>query len=71
MWKWVHKLLFGVACPSIIKQTGANPTIVSYNPSTVKFDATSSLVRFVNKKYFQLLSKTGLAYYSAGVVACI
>jgi hypothetical protein len=32
---------------------GANPTIVSYNASAVKiYDATSSLVRFGNKKYY-------------------
>jgi hypothetical protein len=35
---------------------GANPTIVSYNASAVKiYNATSSGVRFENKKCFRLL----------------
>jgi hypothetical protein len=35
---------------------GANPTIVSYNASAVKFyKATNSIPRFCNKNYFSLL----------------
>jgi hypothetical protein len=35
---------------------GANPTIVIYNASVVNFyNASGSLVRFENKKYFILL----------------
>jgi hypothetical protein len=37
----------------------ANPTIASYNASVVNFyNATGSLARFENKKYFILLWKT-------------
>jgi hypothetical protein len=38
------------------KYSGANPTIVIYNASIVNFyNATGSLARFENKKYFILL----------------
>jgi hypothetical protein len=34
-------------------KSGANPTIASYNASVVKFyNATNSVARFKNKKYF-------------------
>jgi hypothetical protein len=39
-----------------LELSGANPTIVSYNTSVVKiYNATSSLVRFGDKKLFHLL----------------
>jgi hypothetical protein len=48
---------------------GANPTIVNYDASAVKiYNATSSLVRFKNKKRFFSTLKNGLAYSNAGVV---
>jgi hypothetical protein len=48
-------------------ESGANPTIASYNASVVKFyNATGSLARF-EKKNSSL--KNAVAYYSAGVVA--
>jgi hypothetical protein len=38
---------------------GANPTITSYNASVVNFyNATGSLARFENKKFYLLLLKT-------------
>jgi hypothetical protein len=38
---------------------GANPTIANYNVIAVNFyNATGSLARFENKKYFILLCKT-------------
>jgi hypothetical protein len=49
--------------------TGANPTIVSYNASAVNiYNATSSLARSENKNIFFCIRKNALAYYSAGVV---
>jgi hypothetical protein len=43
----------------IIYGPGANPTIASYNASVVTFyNATGSLARFENKKYYLLLLKT-------------
>jgi hypothetical protein len=49
--------------------TGANPTIASYNASAVNInDATSSLVRFENKKIFYFTVINALANYIAGVV---
>jgi hypothetical protein len=42
--------------PSGNPATGANPTIVTYNPSPVKmWYATSSLVRFLKQKHFLLI----------------
>jgi hypothetical protein len=39
--------------------SGANPTIARYNASVVNFyNATDSLARFENKKYYILLLKT-------------
>jgi hypothetical protein len=49
-------------------QLGANPTIVSYNASTVKiYNATSNLDRFKTKMISHTL-KNALAYFNAGVV---
>jgi hypothetical protein len=43
----------------ILTATGENPTITSCNASVVNFyNATGSLARFENKKYFILLWKT-------------
>jgi hypothetical protein len=54
-------------------QSGPNPTIASYNASVVNFyNATGSIVRFINKNIFFFYSKNALAYYNAGVVVgCI
>jgi hypothetical protein len=42
---------------------GGNPTIVSYNASSVKVhNATSSLARFENKKYL-IFFENALAFY--------
>jgi hypothetical protein len=50
---------------------GYSPTIVSNNASVCKkiINATSSIVRFENKKPFSSTLKNALAYYNAGVVA--
>jgi hypothetical protein len=49
--------------------SGPNPTIASYNASVVNFyNATGSIVRFINKNIFFFYSKNALAYYNAGVV---
>jgi hypothetical protein len=46
-------------------QSGANPTIVSYNASVIKiYNSTNSLVRFEKKNIFE----NALAYYNSGVV---
>jgi hypothetical protein len=43
---------------------GANPTIVSYNASSVKiYDAKSSFVRLENNNIFFSLLKSALVYY--------
>jgi hypothetical protein len=43
---------------------GVNPTIGSYNASSVKmYNATSSLVRFENKNLFRYFKKRSIAYY--------
>jgi hypothetical protein len=48
---------------------GANPTIVSYSAGVVKlYNASSSLVRFENKKWFSFAPKNALACHNAGVV---
>jgi hypothetical protein len=50
-------------------QSAPNPTIASYNASVVNFyNATGSIVRFINKNIFFFYSKNALAYYNAGVV---
>jgi hypothetical protein len=42
----------------ITRSPGANPTIASYNASAVKiYNATNTLVRFKNKKYYLLQRK--------------
>jgi hypothetical protein len=42
-----------------LEQSGANPTIASYNASVVNFyNAIGRLARFENEKYFILLLKT-------------
>jgi hypothetical protein len=42
---------------------------VIYNASVVNlYNATGSLARFENKKYFYSTLKNALAYYNAGVV---
>jgi hypothetical protein len=46
--------------------SGANPTIISYNTNAVKFcNAKSSLVHFENIFF---LSKNALAHSNAGIV---
>jgi hypothetical protein len=50
--------------------SGANPTIASYNASVVNFyNATDSLASFENKIIFFYNERNDLAYYNAGVVA--
>jgi hypothetical protein len=48
----------------------AIPTVVSYNASTIKiYNATSSLVRFENKKvFFHFERNNALAYYNAALI---
>jgi hypothetical protein len=54
-------------CPAGLP--GPNPTIASNNASVVNFyNATGSIVRFINKNIFFFYSKNALAYYNAGCI---
>jgi hypothetical protein len=49
---------------------GANPTITSYSASAVKiYNATSSIARILDKKYFFSYVKMLKPTYNTGVVA--
>jgi hypothetical protein len=51
------------------EQSGANPTIMSYNASAVKiYNPTSSIVRFQNKDILFYNEKNALSLYNAGVI---
>jgi hypothetical protein len=53
----------------ILYISGAKPTTVSYNVSAVKiYNATSSLVRFENKKNVFFYFEKRSMYFTAGVV---
>jgi hypothetical protein len=54
--QYIQSVLAQALSTTLQKLPGANPTIASYNASVVNFyNATGSLARLENKKYFILL----------------